>query len=453
LFLTEPQAKSILSEYGFTIPKGQLIQDPEAAEQVAETLSEVAMKVLIPAWGRGKKGGVKHTADPQEAREIVRQYLASDFDGHSVQGVLMEEFISLEKEYYLSITNSRAAKGPVAIVSSTGGVDVEELVQEYAQSVVQEGFSIREGLPTYKARDMARRAGVDRSHLGKMGQLMSRLAKVYQDYDAELVEINPLGVASDGRLIALDCKMLVDDNSLYRHKNLTGMSDDGLNERQLFAKERGFGYVEFNYLGEIACAATGAGLGLTAMDLINDTCPGSLAFFLDVGGRFVGSTGDVIKLAQMFPNIKAILVNRYGGFGRGQVIAESMIDGLLEAKPEVPVMLSLSGSGEKAAIEYFKEMEHKVLEAGITFEWTSHVATGTETGCSRRGDVDVIEYPVKRVVEWAGYEYKRRPPDWLPQRYEWENVTRNLVTEAMKKRPEKEYRELSKGDRVAECQS
>ena len=121
-----------------------------------------------------------------------------------------------------------------------------------------------------------------------------------------------------------------------------------------------------------------------------------------------------------------------------------MIQGLLEAKPKVPVMLSLSGSGEKAAIEYFKEMEAKVLEAGITFEWTSHVATGTETSCSRRGDVDVIEYPVRRVVEWAGHEYKRRPPEWLPQRLDWEQTTRNLVTEAMKKRPEKEYRELSK---------
>jgi len=453
LFLTEPQAKSILSEYGFTVPEGQVVHDPEAAQQLAERLGEVALKVLIPAWGRGKKGGVKHTSDPKEAGEIVTQFLGAEFAGHSVRDVLVEEFIPLQREYYLSVTNSRSAKGPVAIVSSRGGVDVEELVQEHSQAVVQEGFSIRQGLPVYKARDMARRAGVERAHLVKVGQLLLKLARVYQDYDAELVEINPLGVAEDGRLLALDCKMMVDSNSLFRHRDLVGTTDEGLNERQLFAKERGFGYVEFNYNGEIACAATGAGLGLTAMDLINDMCPGAVAFFLDVGGRFVGSTGDVIKLAQMFPNIKAILVNRYGGFGRGQVIAESMIEGLLEAKPKVPVMLSLSGSGEKAAIEHFKKMEDKVLEAGITFEWTSHVATGNETGCARRGDVDVIEYPVRRVVEWAGYEYKRCPPEWLPQRSDWERVTRNLVTEAMKKRPEKEYRELARGDRVTECQS
>lgn len=447
----EPQAKSILLEYGFAVPEGQVVHDAETAEQVADRLGKVTLKVLIPAWGRGKKGGVKHTADRQEAREIARQYLAGEFDGHPVQGVLVEEFIALEREYYLSIANSRSAKGPVAIVSSTGGVDVEELVQEYSQSVAQQSFAIRQGLPSYKARDMARRAGVERLHLGKVGHLLSQLAKLYQDYDAELVEINPLGVSNDGRLLALDCKTIIDDNALYRHPDLVNTSDEGLNERQLFAKERGFGYVEFNFFGDIACAATGAGLGLTAMDLINDVCPEALAFFLDVGGRFVGSTGDVIKLAQMFPNIKAILVNRYGGFGRGQVIAESMIEGLLEAKPKVPVMLSLSGSGEKAAIEHFKKMEDKVLEAGITFEWTSHVATGSETSCSRRGDVDIIEYPVKRVVEWAGYQYKRCPPEWLPQRLDWEQVTRNLVTEAMKNRPEKEYRELSKGDRVTVC--
>lgn len=444
MFLTEAQAKSILSKYGFTIPEGQVIRDPETAEQVANKLGNVTLKVLIPAWGRGKKGGVKHTADPQQAREIAQQFLAGEFDGYSVQDVLVEEFITLEREYYLSITNSRSTRGPVAIISSKGGVDVEELVQDYSQSVVQESFAIRRGLPSYKARDMARRAGVERSQLRNVGQLLSQLAKLYQDYDAELVEINPLGVSKDGKLVALDCKMIIDDNSLYRHRDLASTSAEVLNERQLFAKERGFGYVEFNYFGEIACAATGAGLGLTAMDLINDIYPGIVAFFLDVGGRFVGSTGDVIKLSQMFPNIKAILVNRYGGFGRGQVIAESMIQGLLEAKPKVPVMLSLSGSGEKAAIEYFKEMEAKVLEAGITFEWTSHVATGTETSCSRRGDVDVIEYPVRRVVEWAGHEYKRCPPDWLPHRPDWEQTTRNLVTEAMKKRPEKEYRELSK---------
>lgn len=444
MFLTEPQAKSILSKYGFTVPEGQVAHDPETAEQAANKLGDVAVKVLIPAWGRGKKGGVKRSSDPQQARAIAQQFLSGDFAGHPVREVLVEQFIPLEQEYYLSVTNSRSTRGPVAIVSSKGGVDIEELVKEHSGSVVQESFSIRQGLPSYRARDMVRRAGVERSQLRNVGQLLTQLAKLYQDYDAELVEINPLGVSKDGKLVALDCKMVIDDNSLYRHKDLASTSAEVLNERQLFAKERGFGYVEFNYYGEIACAATGAGLGLTAMDLINDIYPGIIAFFLDVGGRFVGSTGDVIKLAQMFPNIKAILVNRYGGFGRGQVIAESMIQGLLEAKPKVPVMLSLSGSGEKAAIEHFKEMEAKVLEAGITFEWTSHVATGTETSCSRRGDVDVIEYPVRSVVEWAGHEYKRRPPNWLPARSDWEQTTRNLVTKAMKRRPEQEYRELSK---------
>ncbi|MBW1712718.1 MAG: hypothetical protein JRJ59_06190, partial [Deltaproteobacteria bacterium] len=207
-----------------------------------------------------------------------------------------------------------------------------------------------------------------------------------------------------------------------------------------------YGYVEFNYQGQIACAATGAGLGLTSLDLINDVAPGAAAFFLDVGGRFVGSTGDVFKLAAKFPNLKAILLNRYGGFGRGEVIAQSMINGLLEARPKIPVMLSLSGSGEKAAIEHFIKKEKEVLAAGVTFEWTSHLANGSESDCSRRGGIEVIEYPVRRVLEWAGYEPGRRGPGWLKARPDWEEKSRSLLVKAMQKRPEKEYQDLARAE-------
>ena len=214
-------------------------------------------------------------------------------------------------------------------------------------------------------------------------------------------------------------------------------------ERERFAKERGYGYVEFNFQGEIACAATGAGLAMTSMDLINDIAPQALAFFLDVGGRFVGSTGDVLELADMFPNLKAILVNRYGGFGRGEIIAESIVKGLLEIRPKVPVMVHLSGSGEKGAIEYFRTWEPKIREAGVVFEWTSQTVTGKESENATKGGIDIIETPVRKVMEWAGYEFKRNPPEWFPQRTDWEGKTRHLIKEALSKRPEEEYRKLA----------
>jgi succinyl-CoA synthetase beta subunit len=444
MFLLEHQAKSIIKRYGFQVPQGEVVKSPKEAGEVASKLGKVALKVQIPSGGRGKKGGIKFAQTSQEAEKLAEELFSKEFNGFSVQELLVEEMVPLDKEYYLGLTDSRETRSPIVIISSRGGIDVEELSEKYPEYIAQEGYSLRLGFRQFQARELARQAKLDQSYLVNIGNLVQRLTNLCRDYDTELVEVNPLGVTKDGRLLALDVKVIVDNDALFRHKDLAGTSDEGLNERQKFAKEKGYGYVEFNYYGEIACAATGAGLGLTSMDLINDIAPNAIAFFLDVGGRFVGSTGDVFKIAQMFPNLKAILVNRYGGFGRGQIIAESMIQGLLEVKPKIPVMLSLSGSGEKAAIEYFKQMEEKVLTEGITFEWTSHVATGKETRCSRKGSIDVIEYPAKRVLEWAGYKYERRPPNWFPQRRDWEEKTRKLIHEAMTKRPEKEYQDLSK---------
>jgi succinyl-CoA synthetase beta subunit len=446
VFLLEHQAKNIIRKYGFQVPQGEVIRNPEAAGEVASKLGKVAIKVQIMAGGRGKKGGIRLAETPQEAEKIAQELLSKKFNGFSVQELLVEEVVPVDKEYYLGVTDSRETRSPIVIISSHGGIDVEELSNKYLGSIAQEGYSLRLGFRQFQAREMARKAGIDQAYLVTIGNLLQRLTNLYRDYDTELVEVNPLGVTKDGKLLAIDVKMIVDNDALFRHKDLADTSNQGLNERQRFAKEKGYGYVEFNYYGEIACVATGAGLGLTSMDLINDAAPNAIAFFLDVGGRFVGSTGDVFKLAQMFPNLKAILVNRYGGFGRGQIIAESMIQGLLEVKPKVPVILSLSGSGEKAAIEHFKKMEDKVLAEGITFVWTSHVATGKETRCSRRGSIDVIEYPAKRVLEWAGYKYERRPPSWLPEKRDWDEKTRHLIHEAMGKRPEKEYQDLSKAD-------
>jgi succinyl-CoA synthetase beta subunit len=444
MFLLEQQAKSIIKRYGFQVPQGEVVKNPKEAGAVSSKFGKVALKVQIPSGGRGKKGGIKFAQTPPEAEKLAEELFSKKFNGFSAQELLVEEMVPLEKEYYLGLTDSRETRSPIVIISSRGGIDVEELSEKYPEYIAQEEYSLRLGFRQFQARELARQAKIDQSYLVNIGNLVQRLTNLYRDYDTELVEVNPLGVTKDGKLFALDVKMIVDNDALFRHKDLAGTSDEGLNERQKFAKEKGYGYVEFNYYGEIACAATGAGLGLTSMDLINDIAPNAIAFFLDVGGRFVGSTGDVFKIAQMFPNLKAILVNRYGGFGRGQIIAESMIQGLLEVKPKIPVMLSLSGSGEKAAIEYFKQMEEKVLAEGITFEWTSHVATGKETQCSRKGSIDVIEYPAKRVLEWAGYKYDRRPPNWFPQRRDWEEKTRKLIHEAMTKRPEKEYQDLSK---------
>ena len=445
MFLYEHNAKGILKKMGITVPKGDVAASPQEAGEIARRLGgEAVVKVQVAVGGRGKGGGVQFVRTPEEAEQITTHLMGRSFRGKPVRTVLVEERVEITKEFYAGLIDNRNTGGPVAIISSKGGMEVEELARRYPESIVRYPFSLIDGISMFKIRQISRRAGIESTDLSGFAQSLSTLWDTYRHYDAKMVEINPLVLTNGGKLVALDAKMVVDDDAMFRHRHLnTDAEQSALNERERFAKERGYGYVEFNFQGEIACAATGAGLAMTSMDLINDIAPQALAFFLDVGGRFVGSTGDVLELADMFPNLKAILVNRYGGFGRGEIIAESIVKGLLEIRPKVPVMVHLSGSGEKGAIEYFRTWEPKIREAGVVFEWTSQTVTGKESENATKGGIDIIETPVRKVMEWAGYEFKRNPPEWFPQRTDWEGKTRHLIKEALSKRPEEEYRKLA----------
>jgi succinyl-CoA synthetase beta subunit len=444
MFLLEYKAKEIFKKKGIPVPRGDVTASPHEAKEIARKLDcEVFIKVQVAAGGRGKGGGVQLAQNPEDAERKSSDLLSRPFQGEKVRNVLIEEKIQAAQEFYAGLIDNRATGGPVAILSPHGGMDVEEIVNKYPDRVIRFPFSLIDGIPIFKIRQLARLSGIESTDLQGFSTTFHKLWEIYRDYDANMVEINPLVVTKDGKFIALDAKMVIDDDALFRHNDLKGEEDLDLNERERFAREKGYGYVEFNLNGKIACAATGAGLGITSMDLISDIAPQALAFFLDVGGRFVQSTGDVLKLAAMFPSLKAILLNRYGGFGRGEIIAESIVKGLLEVKPRIPVMVHLSGSGEKGAIDCFKKMESRIREAGITFEWTSHTVSGKESQNARKGGVDIIEYPVRRVIEWAGYEYRRNPPDWFPQRKDWEEDTRRVLREALAQRPEPEYRKLA----------
>jgi len=444
MFLLECESKKIFGKKGILVPKGGIAASPQEAKEVAVRIEgEFVIKAQVPTGRRGKAGLIQFAQTPEEVERKTADLLNRPFQQTNVRRVLIEERIDIAKEFYAGIIDNRDTGGPVAIVSSRGGMEVEEVAAKYPDKVVRFPFSIINGIPLFKIRQLARRAGIDSEDLHGFTRIFHDLWEIYRECDTNMVEINPLVVTEDGRFMALDAKIVMDDDALFRHKDLNVEENLDLNERERFARGKGYGYVEFNSDGKIACAATGAGLAMTSLDLIYDIAPQALAFFLDVGGRFVGSTGDVLKLAAMFPSLKAILINRYGGFGRGEIIAESIVKGLLEIKPRIPVMVHLSGSGEKGAIQYFKKMEPDIREAGIMFEWTSHTVTGKESENARKGGIDVIEYPVRRVMEWAGYEYKRNPPRWFPEKKAWEEKTRRVIRKALFERPEQEYRELA----------
>jgi succinyl-CoA synthetase beta subunit len=445
--LLEFEAKRIFQKEKIVIPPGDVASTPKKAKEIADDIGKpVAVKVQIPAGRRGRAGGIKFAETGEEAEKIAGEFLGKEFLGHTVRNVLVEEKLKIKRELYLGVINDRAAKAPAVIVSSEGGMEVEEIAEKFPEKISRANVDIWRGLEVFQARNIAKAAGVPAAAIRGVSDILYRLYKdVYRKYDAVYTEINPLCITEDGRLIAADARLFIDDNAMDRHKDIKPYSWEQWNEREKFAHERGFGYVELNTYGEIACIANGAGLGMSVMDFINEaTKMGTLACFLDVGGRFYELAGDALKMVSTLPNLKAVLIHSYGGLTRQDILVDGVCRAIKELKPKFPVFIESSGTGEKRAIEVMKRWSPELRKLGVTVEWSSHLVTGTEDPSARKGGVDVIEMPVKRVVEWSGFTYRRNPPDWLPAKPEWEETTRRLMRECLAQRPEEEYRELAK---------
>lgn len=441
--LLEYEAKRVFKENRIPVPAGEVVETPEGAKNIAEKLGKsVALKIQIPVGGRGKAGGIKVAETSKEAGEVAGKLLGREFIGHKVGKLLVEEKLDIAKELYLGVTNDDAARKPIIMLSSEGGMEIEEIAEKYPEKLASMHVDVRRGLQPYQARGLAKRAGVESHLISSVGGIFWRLYGVYRKYDAELTEINPLIITKDGKAIAGDARLNIDDNALHRHAELKAEEIKRLNERERIAKEKGFGYVEIDKNGEIACIANGAGLGMTAFDYITES-GATLACFLDVGGRFYDIAGDAIKLVLGLPNLKAILIHSYGGVTRADLLAESACKALKELRPKIPIMIELSGTGEEGAVETMRREAPELRKLGVKFEWINHTTIGDEDEGAKKGGVDTIEYPIKRVVEWAGYKYKRNPPNWLPERPQWETTTRANMREMLVGRPEERYRRLA----------
>ncbi len=445
--LLEFEAKRIFTKEGIPVPLGDIASTPKKARKVADCVGKpVVVKVQIPTGRRGRAGGIKFAKTGEKVEKIARDFLGKEFLDHTVHNVLVEEKLKIKRELYLGVINDRVAKAPAVIVSSLGGVEIEEIAEKYPEKTSKANVDIWRGLEVFQARKMAKAAGVPDDAIRGVSDTLSRLYRnVYRKYSAVYTEINPLCLTDDYRLVAADARLFIDDNVMERHEDIRPDCWRRWNERERFAREKGFGYVELNTHGEIACIANGAGLGMSVMDLINEaTKMGTLACFLDIGGRFYELAGDALKMVSTLPNLKAVLIHSYGGLTRQNILADGLCSTIKEMKPKYPVFIELSGTGEKGAIEVMKKWSPEFRRLGVTVEWSSHVATGTEDPSAHKGGVDVIETPVKRVIEWSGFVYRRSPPDWLFTKTEWEETTRRLVKECMAQRPEEEYRKLAK---------
>jgi succinyl-CoA synthetase beta subunit len=342
--LHEYQSKRIFSQYGIPIPKGEVAATPQEAKAIAEKLgSRVVIKSQVLVGGRGKAGGIKLAKDPQEAEKIASQILGMQIKGLPVRKVLVDEAADIRSEIYLGITNDRAAHKPVMMASSAGGVEIEEVARQTPEKIIKVHIDPFLGLREYQARDIAAGIGLPAEHWPSFGMIAQGLWKAYESNDATLAEVNPLVITGDNQLLAVDGKMLIDDNSLFRHTDLAEMRDlDEEAKSETEAREHGLSFIKLD--GDIGCMVNGAGLAMATMDILK-LFGGAPANFLDIGG---GASAEKVAVALRLiladPNVKAVLFNIFGGITRCDEVAHGILAAMAEVKPKVPMVIRLVGT-------------------------------------------------------------------------------------------------------------
>jgi succinyl-CoA synthetase beta subunit len=345
--LHEYQSKLIFAEFGIPIPMGRVAATADEAKQIAKELGgRVVVKSQVLVGGRGKAGGIQLAKRPKEAEKLATKILSMEIKGLPVRKVLIEEAANIEKELYLGITNDRSARKPVLMASSEGGVDIEEVARTMPDKIIKVHIDPLLGLRDYQTRDIAAGIDLSRTHWRAFGKITHGLWKAFETCDANLAEINPLVITADAELLAVDGKMVIDDNALFRHPDLAEKRDlDVEAQAEVSARKYGLSYIKLD--GDIGCMVNGAGLAMTTMDIIK-LFGGEPANFLDIGG---GASSEKVTAAFRIilsdPDIKAILINIFGGITRGDVVARGITAIIEEVEPKVPMIVRLVGTNAK----------------------------------------------------------------------------------------------------------
>jgi succinyl-CoA synthetase beta subunit len=369
--LHEYQAKQVLRDYGVATPRGvTLTEAGQAAAAIAE-LGGVAwvVKAQIHAGGRGKAGGVRLAKSPAAVQEAVEALLGKKLvtyqnapDGQIAATLLLEETLNIARELYLSLTVDRESESIVVVASGSGGMEIEEIARTAPEKILRETCDPVWGLRDFQCRNLAFGLGLEGGQISEFVKLAKGLYRLFMENDLSMVEINPLIVTGDGHLVALDCKIGVDDNALYRQKTLAQLHDT----TQIDAKEVAAHAYDLNYIalsGNIGCMVNGAGLAMATMDLIK-LHGGQPANFLDVGGGATAET--VAKAFQIIlsdSNVQAILVNIFGGIMRCDIIAEGIITAVREVGVKVPVIVRLEGTNVELGQKMLAESGLAIISA------------------------------------------------------------------------------------------
>jgi succinyl-CoA synthetase beta subunit len=363
--LFEYEAKNILSAYGIPTPKGELTTSADQARKIAEKLRPpLAVKAQVLVAGRGKAGGILFADSLAEVEKAAEKLLEMEIKGIPVKSVWIEEKIEIKKELYFGITTDRLNKSYVAIASSIGGMDIEEIAEKHPEKIIKFPINPKMGFRSFHARQIARKIGYEGSQLNAIGKIFEKLYKINIDYDAELIEMNPIVETAEGKFVAADARIIIDDNALFRHpqyKKRFFESESELSSQEIEAMKNNLAYVKLE--GNIGVIGNGAGLVMATLDTIQ-LYGGKPANFLDVGG---GASAEKIALALKIvlsdPNVETLFINILGGITRCDEVAK----GILEAKKKIevtkPMVIRLVGTNEEEGKRILKEAGIPVLDS------------------------------------------------------------------------------------------
>lgn len=344
----EYAGKQILAEAGLPIPKGVYCRTAEEAAAAVDRLGPSAIKAQVPIGKRGKAGGIKLVDDADAARAAAASILSMQIGGYDVAGLLVEQKAPIRREFYAAVMNDMSARSPLVLFSAEGGMDIEELADERPEAICRIPVDIEQGLA--RAQVVAALAGMQLDeYVDAIADLLARLYDVYLERDAELVEINPLVLLEDDSLVALDCKLRIDDAAAYRQGDYVARSTpEPCSTLEARGADLGFKFIELD--GEVGLLANGAGLTMTTMDVISHA-GGRPSNFLEIGGEAYTKATPALELVLSNPRVKSLIVNFCGAFARTDVMTEGVIEAWETLNPQVPVFFSIHGTGEDEAVE------------------------------------------------------------------------------------------------------
>ncbi len=369
--LHEYQGKQLFAEYGLPVSKGYAVDTPKEAAEAADKIggTEWVVKAQVHAGGRGKAGGVKLLKNKEDIKEFAQKWLGknlvtyqTDANGQPVSKILVEACTDIDQELYLGAVVDRSSRRVIFMASTEGGVEIEKVAHETPEKILKAVIDPLVGAQPYQARDLAFKLGLNATQIKQFTKIFLGLAKLFEECDLALLEVNPLVITTEGNLHCLDAKLAIDGNAMYRHPKLREMHDPSQeDERESHAAQWDLNYVALD--GSIGCMVNGAGLAMGTMDIVN-LHGGSPANFLDVGG---GATkervSEAFKIILSDDKVKAVLVNIFGGIVRCDLIAEGIIGAVEEVGVNVPVVVRLEGNNAENGSKLLAESGLNIIAA------------------------------------------------------------------------------------------